>query len=146
MAFEVFTKRMARAANKPYVTIQKKGVMAFNHAAYAALGEPKAVLLLFDRQSRVVGFRASEPSEEHAYGVRSNTKGTSHLVSGTLFTKHYGIPTDVARRWLAQMNRDGVLTIDLKTHPEGARGPTADVHTTVPEPGRTRSPGSSPRS
>ena len=114
MPFEVFTKRMARTRSKPYVTIQKKGIVAFNHAAYAALGEPKAIMFMFDRGNRVVGFKAADPSAEHAYPVRANTKGTSHLVSGTLFTRHYGIPTDVARRWLGRAGDDGLLTIDLK--------------------------------
>jgi hypothetical protein len=117
MAFEVFTKRMARAGDRPYVTIQRKGIIAFNHAAYTALGEPKAVIFLFDRDTQVVGFRAADPGEEHAYGVRPNTKRTSHLVSGTLFTRYYGIPTDVARRWLGRVNEDRVLTIDLNESP-----------------------------
>jgi len=125
MAFEVFTKRMVRAADKPYVTIQKKGIIAFNHAAYAALGEPRAVIFLFDRENRVVGFQAADPEEEHAYGVRANTKGTSHLVSGTLFTRHYAIPTDVARRWLGRLNDKGVLTIDLGEPLQDVSGPDA---------------------
>jgi len=53
MEFEVFTKRMARPRTKPYVTIQKKGIVAFNHAAYAALGEPKAIVFLFDRGNKI---------------------------------------------------------------------------------------------
>lgn len=130
MAFEVFTKRMARAADKPYVTIQKKGIIAFNHAAYAALGEPKAVIFLFDPENRVVGFRAADPAQEHAYGVRSNTKGTSHLASGTLFTRHYAIPTEVARRWLGRINDEGVLTIDLNEPPQGASSAYSDVDPT----------------
>ncbi|MBJ7604587.1 MAG: hypothetical protein JF888_15635 [Candidatus Dormibacteraeota bacterium] len=122
MTFEVFGKRMARAADKPYVTIQKKGIIAFNHAAFAALGEPRAIHLLFDRDSQVAGFRAADPNDEHAYGVRANTKGTSHLVSGILFTKHYGIPTETARRWLGALNKDGILTIDLRTAPQAISG------------------------
>ena len=130
MAFEVFTKRMVRAADKPYVTIQKKGIVAFNHAAYAALGEPKAVLFLFDRKNRIVGFQAADPEEEHAYGVRANTKGTSHLVSGTLFTRHYGIRTDVARRWLGRLDDKGVLTIDLNETPQDVSRDPTPLHRT----------------
>jgi hypothetical protein len=122
MTFEVFTKRMARAADQPYVTIQKRGIIAFNHAAFRALGEPSAVTFLFDRENRVVGFRAAERGEEHAYGVRANAKGTTHMVSGTLFTKHYEIPTEVARRWLGRINDDGLLTIDLKETPHDVSG------------------------
>jgi len=122
MGFEVFTKRMARAANKPYVTIQKKGIVAFNHAAYAALGEPKAVVFLFDREKRLVGFRAADLGAEHAYGVRANSRQTSHLASGTLFTRHYGIPTQVAHRYLGRVSDDGLLTIDLNEVPQDESG------------------------
>jgi hypothetical protein len=126
MTFEVFTRRMARAANKPYVTIQRTGIIAFNQAAYVALGKPAAVIFLFDRENRVVGFRAADPGQEHAYRVRANTKGSTHLVSGTLFTKLYRIPTDVARRWLGRITLDGVLTIDLKETPQAVSGAASE--------------------
>lgn len=121
----MFTKRMARGRTKPYVTIQKKGIIAFNHAAYAALGEPKAIVFLFDRGNKIIGFKAADPAAEHAYPVRANTKGTSHLVSGTLFTRHYGIPTEVARRWLGREGDDRLLTIDLKEAPQDGPSPDA---------------------
>lgn len=113
MGFEVFEKRMVRSAAQPFVTIQKKGIFALNHAAFSALGDPKAVRLLYDREKKLIGFRPAEISDEHAYPVRNNSKGTSHLVSGMLFTAHYGIDTGVARRWEAKAG-DGILTIDLK--------------------------------
>ena len=60
-----------------------------------------------------MGFRAADAASEHAYPVRDNTKKTSHIVSGTLFTSYYGIPTEVAKRWPAQF-ADEILRIDLK--------------------------------
>jgi hypothetical protein len=123
MAFEEFTKKAARAAGTPYVTIQKRGVISFNHAAFTALGEPKAVTLLFDRGRQLVGFRPADPKSEHAYDVRPNTRGTSHLVTGTLFTSHYDIPTETARRWQARMIEDGIMAIDLTETPQEAIPP-----------------------
>ncbi|HEV3231901.1 MAG TPA: hypothetical protein VG245_06585 [Candidatus Dormibacteraeota bacterium] len=123
MPFEVFNRSATRAAEKPFVTIQKKGIFAFNHAAYVALGEPQAVQLLFDKANRVVGFRASDPDDPHVNAVRDNAKHTTHMVPGTAFTKHYGIPTDIARRWPARINGDGILTIDLKEPPSEVSRP-----------------------
>jgi hypothetical protein len=122
MPFEEFTKKMAREADAPYVTIQKRGVIALNHSAFVALGEPNAVVLLFDAERQAVGLRAAAANVEHAYKVRLNTKGSSHLVTATLFTNHYGISTQVARRWEAQMEGD-ILTIDLTRKP--ISGPTS---------------------
>src|ERR1700733_3603529 len=103
MAFEEFTKKTAQAAGTPYVTIQKRGVFALNHAAFAALGDPKAVTLLFDPELQLVGFRSTTPGSKPPYAVRPNSRGPSPLVTGALFTSHYGIATDVARRWPARM-------------------------------------------
>jgi hypothetical protein len=148
MAFEEFTKKTARAAGTPYITIQKRGTISFNLAAYAALGEPKALTFLFDRERQLVGFRSADPAAEHAYAVRPNTKGTSHLVSGTLFTTYYGIPTDRARRWRARLIEDGVLTFDLNEAPQGEEPiEVGMVSSDDPEPkqnqlGRRRKPSS----
>lgn len=123
MPFEQFTKKTAQAAGTPYVTIQKRGVFALNHAAYATLQDPKAVILLFDHERRLVGFRKADATAEHAYPVRPNHKETAHLVTGALFSSHYGIPTDTARRWPARMIEDGILAIDLTEPPLGTDQP-----------------------
>lgn len=113
--FETFTKRMAPLAKKPYVTIQKRGTISLNAAAHAALGEPEAVELLYDRDERIVGLRAVSREAEHAYALRPQA-GKSvgpYIVSGTAFAKYYKIDTSVSRRWVAQLEGD-ILCIDLK--------------------------------
>jgi hypothetical protein len=118
MAFEVFTKKAVGSVSEPFVSIQKKGIIAMNHAAFDALGQPKAVELLFDRERQRVGLRAVDPNVDHAYVVRPNAKGSSHLVSGTRFAKHYGIPVEVDQRWPAHMDKN-VLVIDIGEPPVG---------------------------
>ncbi|MFF0575262.1 hypothetical protein [Streptosporangium saharense] len=108
--FETFTRRMVPLAKQPSVTIQKRGTMSLNAAAYAALGEPEAVELLYDRDERIVGFRAAPRGAEHAYPLRAQT-GT-YIVSGTAFTKYYRIDTTISRRWVGYLDED-VLCVDL---------------------------------
>ena len=55
MSFERFTKRLSASSEQPHVSIQKRGVIAFNEAAYTALAQPRAVALFFDRPRQVVG-------------------------------------------------------------------------------------------
>lgn len=115
MPFEVFKRQRAPVTTEAAVTIQKRGTMSFNAPAYEALGLPKAVELLYDREDRVMGLRKVDPSADHAYKIRPLGKGnTTWLLSGTAFTAYYGIPTDVARRWTGEVNEDGVLVLDLK--------------------------------
>jgi hypothetical protein len=136
--FETFTKRMIPLTKAPYITIQKRGTISFNKAAHAAMGEPSAIELLYDADAKIIGFRPVEPTVEHAYPIRAiggNTDGT-FMVSGTAFTKYYGIPTVVATRRKAEMV-DGVLCIDLNdagTQVTGPRDPDrqANGHTEAP--------------
>jgi hypothetical protein len=112
--FETFTRRMVPLAEKPYVTIQKRGNIALNKSAQAALGEPIAVELLYDPEGKVMGLRAIDTTVEHAYPLRSQSGKDvgPYLVAGMAFTKYYGIDTTTARRYPAEMD-DDVLCIDL---------------------------------
>jgi hypothetical protein len=116
MPFEVFDKATATAGDKPTVSIQRRGVLSFNHATHKLLGEPQTVELLYDRKRRLVGLRAISSDVRHAQKVRLNDKGTTHLVTAMSFTAHYGIPTDVGHRWEAHQEGD-VVFIDLNEEP-----------------------------
>lgn len=116
--FETFTKRMVPSGKKPYVTLQKRGLLSFNKAAHIALGEPKAVELLYNRTDRLIAMRAVAEDVPHAYPLRGiNTKGTAEvttfIVGATAFTNHYEIPAEISVRRQAEV-RDGVLLVDLK--------------------------------
>lgn len=113
--FETFTKRMTPLVKQPFITIQKRGTISLNTAAYAALGEPEAVELLYDTSERIVGFRAVAKEFEHAYPLRAQAGKTvgPFIVSGTAFTKYYGISTTVSRRWVGYVD-EGILCVDLK--------------------------------
>ena len=114
MAFEVFQRQRSPLVSQPYITIQKRGTLSLNAAAFAALGSPQSVELLFDREDQRVGLRNVDGTVEHAYAVRPNgTKASSFLVGGTAFTQYYGIDTKTARRWPAEVV-DDMLVIDLK--------------------------------
>lgn len=113
--FETFTRRMIPLVKKPSITIQKRGTMSFNKAAYVALGSPEAVELLYDKELKIVGIRAIDPIVDHAYPMRpqANKDDGPYIVSGAAFTKYYGIDTEEARRWNAELE-DGILCIDLR--------------------------------
>jgi hypothetical protein len=113
MPFEVFKKELVAQKGQAYVTIQREGrTIAFNEAAFVALGRPDAVELLYDRDRQVMGLRAGDVDADHTHPVRHNQRGTSHHVSGELFTKYYELADEFARRWPAEMERN-VLTVDL---------------------------------
>lgn len=114
--FEVFKERGQRVMERqPLITIQKKGIMTLNEAAFEALGAPQAVELLYAPQARTVGVRAVEPSLSHAYTLRKPARGRTRIVAAAAFLKHYDIQIEAIRRIPARMVGD-ILAADLTQH------------------------------
>ena len=100
----------------PVVTVHQSGVIALSERAYAVLGEPAAVDLLYDHETpNKIGLRASA---EGAYTPRVSQNGKSwSCVSGhtPTETQRYRPPaiTDgvlegiFARRWLKPRDVEG---------------------------------------
>jgi hypothetical protein len=117
--FEVFKDRGTRRQDqRPAVTLQTKGVMAMNPAAYEALGSPEAVELLYAQKAETIGIRAVDPSVAHAYRPRKQKGGHARSVAAQAFFSHYGIHVDATRRYPARMIGD-VLAIDLSQPVDG---------------------------
>ena len=116
--FETFTRKAGQVDLRPLVTLQRRGVLTLNRAAYEAMGSPQAAELLFDRANRVIGIRPINPDAAHAYPLRKQPDSSTYVITAKSFTKAYAIPRDVTRRWEAAV-RDGMLTIELE--PRGRR-------------------------
>ena len=124
-------KRSSPVATEPVVTIQKGGTISLNAPAFAALRDPEAVELLYDRTAQIVGLRAVDPGAAQAYPVRAvqSKNATSYVLSGRAFVKFYGIAAEKARRWRGTLE-DGVLCVDTQERPlndDGEKVPTATV-------------------
>lgn len=134
--FEVFERHSVPVSRVPMITVQRKGTLSLNAAAFEALESPEAVQLLYDPVERVIGFRKIDPSDPTAYRIRRQPNARSYVVAGQAFTQHYGINTDVARRYAAKMF-DKVLGVDLKGESIEVRGPrlgTGKLKPTEPAP------------
>ena len=116
MPFERYDRRSAPIKASPFVTLQRRGPMSLNMAAYELLGKPEAAELLFDRESQRIGIRNVAPTEPYAFPVRpQGRKGqrpSNYVLSTQAFTKHYGIDTSIARRFPVEMKED-ILVVDL---------------------------------
>src|SRR2546429_6463552 len=54
---EFATSPAPRSGTRFYVSLNPRGIIAMNRRAYAALGEPEAVNLLFDIDNLTIGLR-----------------------------------------------------------------------------------------
>ena len=117
MAFKVFEKGSAPVATIPSVTLQKRGLISLNRAAFNLIGAPEAVELLWDEERRVIGLRAAPIDRPNAYPARPQSSKSVRgpvLIGGSLFTRFIGLDTSEAHRW-APTVEDEILCIDLKT-------------------------------
>lgn len=116
MTFEVFDKRNTSLRRAPSVSIQKRGVISINRAAYTLMGNPECVELLYDRDNAVVGIRAVDDDVPHGYALRGAGRSADTgpvMVAGSAFTAFYDIDTSVSRRYPARVD-DDILCIALK--------------------------------
>jgi len=94
------------------VTIGPSG-LHLNKAAVDLLDRPAAVELLYDRERRIVGVRATADREDlSAFKLSITRDGGGAKVAAHSFTNHYGVDTTHARRWPAYLD-GGVLCVDL---------------------------------
>jgi hypothetical protein len=111
--FEAYRRQRRAPSADPFVTIQKKGIFALNHAAYDALAAPKTVELLYDREKRLIAMRKVKEGFEHGLNVRQGTNSKiTWQISGKGFLKFYGVRVSEAVRRPARLE-DGLLIIDL---------------------------------
>jgi hypothetical protein len=88
--FEVFKEKASYFTVKNLqVTLTKRGQIYFNRTVFDALGKPKALILLFDRELRVVGLRPSSTKIKHAYPVGINRQ--AYVITAKAFCNEYEI-------------------------------------------------------
>jgi hypothetical protein len=97
--------------------LRRDGILSINRAAFALLGSPAAVQLLYDHEARIIGLRSVPETE----GLRTYRipKKSGHTVNVRTFLQHYEIEVSQARRYPVTLV-EGILEIDLN-------GPWEDV-------------------
>src|SRR5262245_29502079 len=127
--FETFTRNTRRSSVQPMVSIQKRGTMSLNAAAYSVLkGENRVttkhprrksdtdifVELMYDRGNRIIALRYVTPDNPNSYAVRKQPNSNSYLVSAKGFLKHYEIRPGKGTRYTARMHGPDVLMFSLE--------------------------------
>jgi hypothetical protein len=110
--YEVFTRRSTPIVKDHYVAIQKRGTISLNRSAVEAIGEPKAVQLLFNRAKYTMAFRPTDPTTDSAYPLRRQQNSNSWLVAGQAFLNFYDIDHSETLRYKGELH-DNILVVDL---------------------------------
>lgn len=100
-------------SNHPRVTINRKGLIYLNAAAYEALGSPASVALYYNRDLDTIAVQpAFERSNEH-FPVTEKQMGRG--IAAAPFCRHYRIRVPTTERFLSpKITPEGLLLLNLK--------------------------------
>jgi len=117
--------------DEPMLTLQRRGLISMNLAAFKALGEPAAVALLYDADEGIVALRKVARTYHNGYPVRKQQNSRSYLVGATGFTSYHRINTDVPKRYMGRQFGDqtlGFVVTEGIAVKSRTRTPKASVH------------------
>jgi len=110
--FEVYVGRRTRAGSgEPQANIYRKsGVVHFNRAAWEAMGSPTRVEPLYDKRTRIIGFRGCGPGLAHSYPVGGKEESSMRSISAVSFIKSKN-----TYKWHPAWVEEGQLVLPLGT-------------------------------
>lgn len=78
-----------------YVSLNRRGDIVMNAAAYAEIKEPSNVTLMFDRAKRLVGVKHPDPRDGQFFPVRRYGRGgRSRIIRAAKLLKQFGIEVE----------------------------------------------------
>ena len=104
-----------RGENDLHVTLGNKSNLMIGRAAFIRLGEPDAVMLMYEGESGMIGVRGVHRRSEHAFVLQVPERGKHRLVWALRFCKRHGISVDQTARFRSAVMEDGVLVLDTNS-------------------------------
>jgi hypothetical protein len=99
-----------------YVTMNSKGVIAMNRAAYEKTGAPDAFKVLYDEANNTIGLKPTALRMQNAYPVaKSGRHGGRRVSAYRLLTENGLCIKDTLFFPDAEIDVDGILVLQLRT-------------------------------
>lgn len=96
-------------------SINSEGEITFDLDTFRRIGEPQAMVLLYEESTRTIGLKPSGPDAANAVLVRARHRRSNRVVRSIPFLRRNGIEIEGARRFPYPRIEDGVLILDLRT-------------------------------
>lgn len=110
----------------PRITLNPRSVFLLNAAAYKALGNPGAVALGYDEETRTIGMIPQDPRNSTSFPVKgkvNNKKYTYRIIHASPFCRHFNItPKRTLLFTRIDIDNDGYLLLELSTAVRVTRG------------------------
>jgi flagellar biosynthesis GTPase FlhF len=97
------------------VSVNPSAEITFDVGTYRAMGEPQAVVLMYEEKTETIGIAPEHADKPHALIVRTRHAKSNRIVRSTAFFKKYGI-TPATTLILPHAYLEGnVLILDMRT-------------------------------
>ncbi len=111
--WEEFTQKTNYRAEMVRVSLNGRGHFQLNQKAVDALGNPEAVVFMFDRSNRLIGIKPSTPDIEHSYELKRQGSSQNYLVRARSFCSYYSINLGDTIVFNDARTQDGMIVLDL---------------------------------
>ena len=104
-----------RRHDQLYVTLNPKGEFVLSLKTYQRMKEPAAVILLYDRNTDIIGLRPASDETRNAILVRTRHSRYNRVVRSLPFLHEHGImPPRTVQFPTARIDDQGVLCLPLR--------------------------------
>ena len=97
-----------------HVSLSRDGNLRLNKMAFAELGSPDAVKLLFEERTGTIGLTPTSPAMPNAYSTSYKEKDAGTRFSCRTFLKTNGVKLDTSVTFPTARVEEGVLLLELK--------------------------------
>ena len=102
------------ASNDIRVTINKRGHIYINKAAFDVLGQPAAVELSFDGNRRIIGIKPADIRRKNAFPTKSLSRGQYRRILAAAFFRHFRLRLEGTQLVDAfEFTLEGILELPL---------------------------------
>ena len=99
-----------------YVTMNRKGMIVLNRAAYERLGSPTAFHLLYDSANNTIGLKPTTTAMRNAYPAHQSGRHGGRKVSAYRLVTECSLHINETLEFPdAEIDTDGILVLNLRT-------------------------------
>ena len=106
-----------KTAESLHVSLSPKRNFFLNRKTLEALGDPDAVVMIYDRRRTIVGVRRASIETPNAYRLKRKEQkrgATGRVLYAANFCRRYGIaPSETLAFTNAHVDKDGILVLSL---------------------------------
>ena len=96
-------------------SINTEGEITFDLDTFRRLGQPQAMVLLYEAETQTIGLKPADAGVPNAVLVRARHRRSNRCVRSIPFLRKNGIQVERTMRFPYPRIEDGVLVLDLRT-------------------------------